>query len=243
MKSTTYDIDEKGNENRILFWLRLDFWEMTDAALLFVDVDPDSVEYKNGALIFSKFKTLRGGVYDLSKGAPSNKRRENLENIDQMIAEIKTYESKYNDIYRWFYNPDTSLDTPRNWIKRALAKKINIPWLDFAIEQGFYEEVKINLGNEQMRINDGGYGSVTTPMTQTNKAQTIIFDKTSPTYPLELDLAFQAWQAVVNNEGKGKPKARIKNWLNENTTLSEEAKNRIATVANWDKLGGATRTG
>ena len=68
------------------------------------------------------------------------------------------------------------------------------------------------------------------------------FDKLSPTYPPELDLALQAWRAVSKSNDKGKPKARIRTWLDANTALSNEAKERIATVANWDKLGGATRT-
>lgn len=41
---------------------------------------------------------------------------------------------------------------------------------------------------------------------------------------------------------KWKPKARIKKWLDDNTKLSNEAKERICIVANWDKLGGATKT-
>ena len=69
-----------------------------------------------------------------------------------------------------------------------------------------------------------------------------VFDKTSPTYPPELDIALQAWQAVSATEDKKKPKARIKAWLDSNTELSNEAKERVATVVNWDKTGGATRT-
>ncbi|MDO8369519.1 MAG: hypothetical protein Q7S71_02195 [Candidatus Nitrotoga sp.] len=68
------------------------------------------------------------------------------------------------------------------------------------------------------------------------------FDKETNTYPPELDIAIQAWRAVSSDEGKGKPKARIKAWLYSNTTLSSEAKERIATVVNWDKTGGATRS-
>jgi len=76
-----------------------------------------------------------------------------------------------------------------------------------------------------------------------------IFDNASTTYPLELDIAVQAWQAISTTEGKGKPKARIKAWLNtfnaerpKENKLSDEAIERIATVANWDKTGGATRS-
>jgi hypothetical protein len=79
---------------------------------------------------------------------------------------------------------------------------------------------------------------------QIEQAKTLManFDKTSSTYPVELDIALQAWRAVTEAEGKGKPKARIRVWLDSNTDLSNEAKERIATVANWDKTGGATRS-
>jgi len=67
-------------------------------------------------------------------------------------------------------------------------------------------------------------------------------NKDYPTYPVELDAALRAWHEVSTTKGKGKPKARIRAWLDSNTDLSNEAKERIATVANWDKVGGASRT-
>ena len=75
-----------------------------------------------------------------------------------------------------------------------------------------------------------------------DNAAPLAFDKASATYPPELDIALQAWRAVSTTEGKGKPKARIKAWLDTNTKLSNEAKERIAIVANWEKTGGSTRT-
>ncbi|HEY8118566.1 MAG TPA: hypothetical protein VIE91_04950 [Methylophilaceae bacterium] len=69
-----------------------------------------------------------------------------------------------------------------------------------------------------------------------------IFDKANTTYPPELDIAVQAWQVVSKTQGKGKPKTRIREWLDSNTSLSNEAKERISIVANWDKIGGAART-
>lgn len=74
--------------------------------------------------------------------------------------------------------------------------------------------------------------------------ETPLFDKVSSTYPPELDFAVKAWQAVSIIEGRGKPKTRIRAWLVANANdLSDEAKKRICVVANWDKRGGATRTG
>ena len=69
-----------------------------------------------------------------------------------------------------------------------------------------------------------------------------LLGRDSETLPIELGFANQAWQAVTAKDEKGKPKARIKKWLDENTSLSNEAKERISIVANWDKRGGATKT-
>ncbi|MBC7786721.1 MAG: hypothetical protein H7Z18_04535 [Methylophilaceae bacterium] len=109
--------------------------------------------------------------------------------------------------------------SPKYFIDWALSKRFLPYWLDWAIEQKLY-----------------------VPMNEANKVQTIIFDTIS-TYPPELDLAIKAWQAVSASEGKGKPKAQIRAWLDANAKeLSNEAKERISIVCNWDKLGGATRT-
>lgn len=75
----------------------------------------------------------------------------------------------------------------------------------------------------------------------TDKVDQPVFDKESSVYPPELDIALQVWREVSATDGKGKPKARIKGWLNSNTKLSAEAKERIAIVVNWSKTGGATR--
>lgn len=70
-----------------------------------------------------------------------------------------------------------------------------------------------------------------------------LFNQSASNYSEELDFAFKAWQAITNSVEKGKPKARIKAWLDTNAPLlSNEAKNRISIVVNWEKKGGATRT-
>lgn len=114
--------------------------------------------------------------------------------------------------------------SPKGFIDWVMTKHFRPMWLDWAIERGLYTPKQ-------------AAGEATRP-----EAAQPVFDKTNPAYPPELDVALQAWQAVSATEGKGKPKARIKAWLDSNTKLSSEAKERIATVANWDKTGGATRT-
>lgn len=63
-------------------------------------------------------------------------------------------------------------------------------------------------------------------------------------YPIELGYAVQAWKAVsINtNASKGSTiKAKLTKWIEENNkdNLAKAAIERIATVANWNKDGGA----
>lgn len=74
------------------------------------------------------------------------------------------------------------------------------------------------------------------------------FDPDGDTYPLELDIAMQAWRAVTNRPDPNMTaKEQIENWLNENypdrRKLSKEARTRIAVVCNWEKAGGRPRSG
>ena len=203
MTVSAYDADKDGKENRILFWLRHDEWHLCDAALLLIDVNPELINLREKNA-FTELITLRGVRYSI---------------FDASIDGFRELQSKYDDLHRILFSPDMEHATPQNWIDRALAKQIAIPWFDFAIKNGFYKSE-----------------------TKSTQAEKPIFDKGSSTYSVELDLAMQAWQAVTSNLGKGKPKAQIRAWLDENTKLSNEAKERISTVANWDKTGGSTRT-
>lgn len=202
MTLSAYDVDKNVKENRILFWLRLDYWRLCDAALLFADINPESVNLRRGD--FTELVTLKNINY----------------NLFDFTDEFNELNCKFDDLRRILFNEDLEHDSPQNWIDRALNKKIAIPWLDFAIQKGFYKSE-----------------------TSASQLELPIFDKNSSTYPIELDLALQAWRAVTSNLGKGKaPKAQIIKWLDANTKLSVVAKERVATVANWNKTGGSPRS-
>jgi len=72
-------------------------------------------------------------------------------------------------------------------------------------------------------------------------------DRTRILYTPELDAALSAWEAVTSN-GISAPegvaaKTALLEWLSkERPNLTRDARERIATVANWNKRGGATRT-
>lgn len=138
---------------------------------------------------------------------------------------IKRFENEIGRLWKiWNSGHHDNPNPPNYYIEWALSKNIKIHWLDYAIDKGLVRNINKDLLFEK----------------NINKKE--LFDKDSSTYPLELDCAMQAWEAVKNDKSKGKPKAKIKAWLDANTQLSNEAKDRISIVVNWDKTGGATRT-
>jgi hypothetical protein len=107
---------------------------------------------------------------------------------------------------------------PAYFINWSISKRLPPEWLEWAIQKKLYQ-------SETLTIYDQSF-----------------FDQSSQNYPIELDIALQTWKAISSETKKGKPKARAKEWLDKNTRLSNEAKERISTVVNWDKTGGATKT-
>ena len=65
-------------------------------------------------------------------------------------------------------------------------------------------------------------------------------------YPYELEAAVSAFEGVRENAAltaKRSPKSALLEWLETNRPkLSESARERVATVANWSPKGGAPRT-
>jgi hypothetical protein len=63
-----------------------------------------------------------------------------------------------------------------------------------------------------------------------------------PNWPDELDMAMIAWRAALTGAEKSgkKPGAFIRDWLKETygEKLNQTQRDRIATVANWDKTPG-----
>lgn len=149
-------------------------------------------------------------------------------------ADFKRLQDNFNRLHVFLQKSQKGFDqdeeesdkfySPAYFIEWAVSKKMRPDWLDWAIEKKLYEQEQVTSQSTQI---------TTLP----------VLDKSSPNYPSELDWALQAWQAVSKTKDKGKPKTRTHKWLDENApNLSKEAKERIAIVVNWDKLGGATRT-
>jgi hypothetical protein len=115
-------------------------------------------------------------------------------------------------------NVSDSKHPPAYFINWSISKRLPPEWLEWAIEKKLFMPDMISISDHSF------------------------FNKSDQNYPIELDIALQAWKAISSENKKGKPKARAKEWLDANTKLSNEAKDRISTVVNWDKTGGATKT-
>lgn len=126
MMASDYGDNKKGQKNRIYFWLKHEVWSLYEAALLFSDVNPDSVRLKNDLNMFDfqHLTSLKGITYDDRKA-----------DFDECMV-LLDYENTSRDIYRCLSGKNES-DTPQNWIDLAISKQFTIPWQE-VIEQGVY---------------------------------------------------------------------------------------------------------
>ena len=150
-----------------------------------------------------------------------------INDYKSLVDHMRVQFNRLEDIWGKAKLRENQIHPPSYFIEWAISKKIRPPWLDWAIEHKLYEP--------NQELNSGQLNTA-------NAIKTYNFDPKSTTYPIELELACQAWRAVSSTNGKGTPKERITKWLKDNTDLSNSAIGRISIVANWKKLGGATPT-
>jgi hypothetical protein len=131
--------------------------------MVLADIDPDSIikikdrnlQNKKG---FGYIKTFSGHEYPSfdSNGFRISLGQDDMAN-DYYEGEdgLAVYQKKYDDMYRILENPDICYDIPSYWLNRAIAKRVNIPWLEFAIRRMFFAyDTDIN-GNSFVRFVNG----------------------------------------------------------------------------------------
>jgi len=207
-------IQREWDKSRLVDYLKFDYWESYPALCLLAGFDYFAYSHNR---LFSDFGATDTLDLNTFLGGDNDQY-----DIDVRICEMKKIVDRLADLWEHTkHGEDESFDqySPSYYIEWSISKGIKPEWLDWAIECSLY-----------------------VPKQENETTTQVDFDKTSITYPPELDIAIRAWSAVSITKGKSKPKARIKAWLDKNTKLSNEAKERIATVANWDKTGGAARS-
>lgn len=139
-------------------YLALDAWYWQDALLLLAGGKPEGADidwngYHNfcDVLINSpkvnnvSFIDCRLPEYDV----PEDYSYSNDESffkgdgdVEEKITELGKFQKKLEGLYTFWTNalePRKERYSPNYYIEWALSKGIDIPWLDFAIEQGFYK--------------------------------------------------------------------------------------------------------
>lgn len=122
----------------------------------------------------------------------------------------------------WNSNPENpEAASPAHYIEWAISKGYTPPWLRGAIKHGYYVPKQAQ------------------PIDECEHSGWQGFDIDAPDYPEELDIAFQAWTAARNGPNMIEPKKKIEEWLKKHyPKLGTAARDRIAKVANWKKIGG-----
>jgi hypothetical protein len=202
-------------------YLLRDYWSL-DGGLCILSGFDYSASIESAPYQHQWMHTLDPGTLQGHRGKDADKAEDLLNRMNDRLNQLRIiWDGCKRDIEAEDY-------PPAFFIEWALSKNFRPDWLDWAIERKLYIPSKPTIE--------------ATPKTLRPDIPT--FDSAANIYPPELDIANKAWLAVSSVEGKGKPKARIRAWLDQHyadAELSKEAKERISIVTNWNKTGGATK--
>jgi len=218
---------------RIDFWLRLKKWSLSQAAMIFVNIDPDTCSPPIPGDLDCDFATFNNAHYS---------RVNEKIGLDDTYDYFGGYEewailrSEFSDTYRLLADGIEDMRSPKDWIKQAKIQGISPAFL------GKLESMYLAL----LQPSKTSLGGPSTVLAHSNKASSgewwvDILDESNPKYAKELAIAIKAWCAV-GLEGKLTPKQSILKWLQGERVrlgnLSTESIDRISIVCNWNKSGG-----
>lgn len=223
-------IKQNWEDSKLTDYLLFDYWHAESAIWVLAGFNYPYIEnYDPASYITHMHQFSNPKLEDMlvSKTYEHSANAEKLTEFNRIRGNFVRLSHFWQQSKKGFEQEEDEVDkfyAPAYFIEWADSKGIQPDWLDWAIDKGFYK---------QKSASELAAQSSTLPT----------FDKTSPNYSPELDWALQAWQAISTTKGKGKPKERTRAWLKDNApNLSKDAIERIATVVNWDKTGGATRS-
>lgn len=134
---SAYDQDENGKESKLIFWLRLDAWDLFQATHLFLDLDPDNCG-RNESEYFTRLVTFKGNIYPEydDRGYPIIEQcMDDGETLYLGWEEASDYTHRFKVIFRLLDNKLKPIKyaSPQDWVDLAISKNISIPWYDWAI--------------------------------------------------------------------------------------------------------------
>ena len=103
---SAYDGDDEGNENRLLFWLRLDEWSLHQAAMIIADINPDTAKFDKNHN-FKNLQTFKGEEFPEcdSNGFPIVESEDDMGHLWYVGShKLKWFSQRYDDLHRIFTN-------------------------------------------------------------------------------------------------------------------------------------------
>ena len=147
MSISGYDKSEDGKENRLIHWLRVFNWSIEDAALILLNINPETVIYNEYEDNFSSYETFTGKQFvNINSGEFRLQFDNEYTGIDEDLSGNQIIMNKVKD-YKLYFGGSARIDfyiSPQQWIEAALFKSIDIPWLQFAKDNGFYKPNAVN---------------------------------------------------------------------------------------------------
>lgn len=192
------------------YWTKLDQWDLGAAILLLLELEPRENDAQTIIKIAEAHRLNSKDKYFESRFSKEPLKANVDKAIDYMTFAWASYSTRKLTL---FGISDFRVDP---WVKPEA-------WLEWARTKGL--EIPPGLVGADAQV--AGWNG---------------FDPSDETYPRELDIAFQAWRYATNNQKSGKsPKHVIMEFMKQfyPKDLSGDAMERIATVCNWDKKGGA----
>ena len=214
-------------------WRLVKELSVVNAAILIGGGDPEAAAEERPRGFLPAFDALKSAILDSKLGArfayPAHDARTALAGIGpnrwflsrEVISEIDPEAEQpvpYCYGVRIAYDPD--------WSATTIERTDLVQWLiENNFDRGFFFQVG-------------------------EASEDDFMDPRHARFPAELALAVAAWRALNTPKGTGSVKSKIKRWMDENPSewkgdrpLEDTAKERVATVANWDKKGGAPKSG
>ena len=232
-------------------WLLIEVWTIEEAALLWAGIDP--MEQAGTRLL-----DLKSVVTTIQHRKASAFQRAIAEAVcGGTLPFVEAWEdySDYNNSYdKEVEFPDLPQHSSIICYKTRINQAAFMKWAQSKKMLSMRQNLKRALPNHRPEgISTFNYVDNTIEMQTPGRTLALpppsYLDATNPLSPAELRAAHDAWVAVTQD---GNPKssgtavrAAMLKFLNthpEHSSLGSAAKERICTVANWDKKGGAART-
>lgn len=232
-------------------WLLIEVWTVEEAAMLWAGIDP--MEHTGVRLL-----DLKNVLTPLQHRKASAFQRAISEAVcGGTLPFVEAWEdySDYNNSYdKEVEFPDLPQHSSIIYHKTRINQAAFMKWAQSKKMLSMRQHLKRVLTSresENTRMLDDGDKTIEMQVSGQTLALPApsYLDTSNPLSPAELRAAHDAWVAVTQD---GNPKssgtavrAAMLKFLNnhpEHCFLGTAAKERICTVANWDKKGGATRT-